>query len=786
MALAAPALVAQQSDRPTVAPLPLELVLHVKRLGEYAPMRFSPDSRWLAYTVRDAGRSTSAARRWSLATLARTGVPWSAIGAEVWVTETATGTTRRLLDGVGEDWAPAWSPDGRSVALISNQWPTPRARHHSIEDQLARPWVWNASTGSAHLIADVSVRGFAPQLQWSPDSRRILTTLLPFDTGSSVQACPVDVPLPGCANDGRRVVDATVTVYRAGPSVPADAANGAWSLARPVDVAWLDIATGAVQRVVRNTRVATLRLSPDGHRIAYTVADRFEAPGSQQVLYDLAVLADGQPPRVVAHDIRLNYDGAQFSWGPDGTRLAYRTAGMLAAGELYVVGVDGAAPRLVTGRAHPAWQRYAATGPLWDAAGASLYFADSSSVWRAAANGSGVAEIARLSDRTPTLLEQRPGQLWQLPNSEATVVLARDRQRGASAWFRIELASDSVRCLMETDHYIGGYGPSDGVVVSDDGRQLVYAMENVGKPSDLYETPGIVLSPPRQLTHLNPEFDRYVMGERRLIAWRSLDGETIQGVLLLPSGYEAGTRYPLLTKVYGGAFPTESDANRFGAQHSPVDNLQLFATRGYAVLLPDIPLHREGQVTLDLLKVVLPGVDKAIEEGIADPARLGLFGHSFGGYNTIALLTETTRFGAAVMSAGEADLVASYGQMSPDGTTYGIAGLEHGQFLLNATPWQQPERYLENSPILHLDRVTTPLLIVHGGDDGAVAAHLADEVFVGLRRLGHEVVYAKYAGEEHHQAQWSLANQLDYWDRVIAWFDDHLGGQDAKSDGATK
>ena len=96
------------------------------------------------------------------------------------------------------------------------------------------------------------------------------------------------------------------------------------------------------------------------------------------------------------------------------------------------------------------------------------------------------------------------------------------------------------------------------------------------------------------------------------------------------------------------------------------------------------------------------------------------------------------------------------------------------QFLLNATPWEHPERYLENSRILRLDRVTTPLLIVHGGDDRAVAPFLADEVFVGLRRLGREVVYAKYAGEEHHQAQWSFANQLDYWTRVIAWFDEHL------------
>jgi len=178
---------------------------------------------------------------------------------------------------------------------------------------------------------------------------------------------------------------------------------------------------------------------------------------------------------------------------------------------------------------------------------------------------------------------------------------------------------------------------------------------------------------------------------------------------------------------------------------------------------------------LDLLKAVLPGVDRVVELGIADPARLGLMGHSFGGYNTIALLTETTRFKAAVMSAGLADLVADYGQLNSDGTSYGISVIEHGQFLMNATPWEHAERYLENSPILHLDRVSTPLLIVHGTEDSAVRPNLADEVFVGLRRLGREVVYAKYIGEEHHQEQWRFANQLDYWTRVLTWFDDHLG-----------
>jgi dipeptidyl aminopeptidase/acylaminoacyl peptidase len=75
---------------------------------------------------------------------------------------------------------------------------------------------------------------------------------------------------------------------------------------------------------------------------------------------------------------------------------------------------------------------------------------------------------------------------------------------------------------------------------------------------------------------------------------------------------------------------------------------------------------------------------------------------------------------------------------------------------------------------LYLDRVRTPLLIVHGEEDTGVAPFLADEVFVGLRRLGKEVVYARYAGEEHWEGSWRYADQVDYLTRVLAWFDRHL------------
>src|SRR5208282_721110 len=149
------------------------------------------------------------------------------------------------------------------------------------------------------------------------------------------------------------------------------------------------------------------------------------------------------------------------------------------------------------------------------------------------------------------------------------------------------------------------------------------------------------------------------------------------------------------------------------------------ATRGYAVLLPDAP-QRLGTPMIDLAKTVLPGVTKVIEMGIADPERLGIMGHSYGGYSVLCLIVQTRRFKAAVMSGGFGDLFADYGSIDQLGNSFGVASEEKGQGLMDGTPWDFRDRYLENSPFFYLDRVETPLLILHGSNDTTVPGFLAD------------------------------------------------------------
>ena len=139
----------------------------------------------------------------------------------------------------------------------------------------------------------------------------------------------------------------------------------------------------------------------------------------------------------------------------------------------------------------------------------------------------------------------------------------------------------------------------------------------------------------------------------------------------------------------------------------------------------------------------------------------------------MSLLVETKRFSAAVETDGMADLIGLYGEMEKDGSAFGTSA-ETSQELVGGSPWQFRERYIENSPIFYLDRMETPLLIIHGDRDVTFAPFLGDEIFVGLRRLGKTVNYAKYQGEPHVAS--SRDNLIDMASRILDWFERYVKG----------
>jgi dipeptidyl aminopeptidase/acylaminoacyl peptidase len=748
-----------------VEPLPVEETLSMRSFAAYMRVDFSPDGEWLAYTLQD-NRRRDAQGDERYRSFTRTGAYVFGVGGDIWITSTKTGLSRNVTGVQGNNWSPAWSPDGRHIAFYSDR------------SGQANVWVCEMPTGKLRQVSNAIVRSLANPIQWTPDARQVVVKLLP--EGMTIEEA-ANSEIGERTRNERQLAKSTVIVYGSpkasdqGGSNVSDTVNQqapAWSLTalHLADLAVIAVGSGKTERVVRGSRIAGFWLSPDGSSIAYTIPQKFEAAGSQQTLFDLAVysFSTGQA-RVVAPHIQLDFDGSSVNWSPDGKTLSYRTGGPLAKSNIFVVSATGGESRNLTAAPHPEFANFGIQPPLWDGAGQNVYFIGDNGFWKASLVEGRATEITKIPRRRIEVIALKSGnRLWSPDGGRSTIVSVSDAETKRVGFHKIDLTTGQSSILLEENKYYYD-PPAYGQAVSDDGQRVVYLAQDTQHGQDLWLTDPEFRNLKR-ITQINPQLEKYKMGSARLIEWRSLDGERLQGALLLPPDYQEGKRYPLIVKVYGGASLSEN-LNLFGFDIAPVDNLQLLATRGYAILLPDTKM-RAGTPTADLMKTMLPGVNKVVEMGIADPDRMGLMGHSNGGYSTLSLITQTTRFKAAMMNAGHGDLISLYGQLGKDGTSYGAPIGEF--FYIGKTPWNERLGYVENSPVFFLDRVQTPLLIIHGGADEAVLPFLAGEVFVGLRRLGKEVIYAKYEDEGHWQGVWSYANQVDFVNRMIAWFGERL------------
>jgi dipeptidyl aminopeptidase/acylaminoacyl peptidase len=281
---------------------------------------------------------------------------------------------------------------------------------------------------------------------------------------------------------------------------------------------------------------------------------------------------------------------------------------------------------------------------------------------------------------------------------------------------------------------------------------------------------------------LNSTLAEIADARRMLIEYRGVEGDSLEGVVLLPSGYEDGKRYPLVTWVYAGSVFRDTLSFSFEKGSGSALNPQLFTAHGYAVLFPSMPLSGDGVASdpyIDLPKGVIAAVDKVIDLGIADPEQLAVAGHSYGGYSTYTLVSYTNRFKAAIAMDGDANLLTSYAKFDADQRYWdnaqerreGATWSETSQGRMGEPPWSALWRYLRNSPFFYLDRIDTPLLIIQSDMDFVPVIH-GEEMFSGLYRLGKTARFVRYWGEGHVPA--SPANVRDMWSRIYEWLDAYL------------
>ena len=309
---------------------------------------------------------------------------------------------------------------------------------------------------------------------------------------------------------------------------------------------------------------------------------------------------------------------------------------------------------------------------------------------------------------------------------------------------------------------------------AEDADLVLYTREDYDEFPDLWVA-DLDFRDRRKVTEVNPGLlEEFAWGTSELVEWTSDDGIPLQGVLIKPGDYEPGKRYPVLTYFYRFFSQRLHEFNEPVINHRP--SFPIYASDGYVVFLPDVRFE-VGRPGLSSLKSVVPGMKKLVDMGVADPQALGLHGHSWSGYTTAYMVTKTNIFAAAVAGAPVSNMTSAYGGIRWGSGLARAFQYEMGQSRLSGSLWDARSDYIENSPLFYADQVETPLVIMHGDEDGAVPWYQSIELYVALRRLGKHAVFLQYRGEPHHPQEY--ANKLDYSLKMKAFFDHHLKGAPA-------
>ena len=275
----------------------------------------------------------------------------------------------------------------------------------------------------------------------------------------------------------------------------------------------------------------------------------------------------------------------------------------------------------------------------------------------------------------------------------------------------------------------------------------------------------------KKVSNAGEQLTSFTWGKSELVQFKNTDGVALSGILTKPDNFDPTKKYPLIVYIYE---KLSQGLHRF-VEPRPMHSINpsLYASNGYLVLQPDI-VYTIGYPGQSALQCVLPAIQAIVDKGFVNEAAIGIQGHSWGGYQIAYMVTQTNRFKAAAPGALVANMTSAY-----SGIRWGTglprqAQYEHTQSRIGGSLWEQPMRFLENSPIFRIDRVQTPILMLHNDGDDAVPWYQGIEYYLGLRRLGKEVYMFNYNGEPHGIRK--RQNQKDYARRLQEFFDYELKG----------
>jgi len=526
-----------------------------------------------------------------------------------------------------------------------------------------------------------------------------------------------------------------------------------------------------------------VRLADDSLREVEVGPKDRTAIGFDRVPYELEGNLDGRHFQdVYIVDLatgsrRLAVKGCRWYFGPspDGTRLLY-----FDQGHFHTLDMSTGTSRNITEGLPVSFvnheddhnvqdQPYFPHG--WVKVGASVLLSDGWDIWKVPAGGGPGAVALTTDGRKDGIRYRRPFILDPddkgFDLSKPLYVPTYGEWTKKAGYSRIDKGRPRATALVWEDASFGM------LLKAKKAETYVFSRATNLRYGDLYAADA-ALGAGRRLTDVNPQQKDFLWSSGSLLLdYESIKGDKLQAALFLPANYEKGKRYPCIVYIYE---KLSQGLNQYTVPSASGFNRSVYTSNGYAVLTPDIT-YKINDPGMSAVWCVLPAIEAAVDSGVVDKARVGLQGHSWGGYQTAFLVTQTNAFAAAVAGAPLTNMISMYSSIYWNSGSANQPIFESSQGRFKGGYWDNIEAYTRNSPVYWAKNVTAPLVILHNDKDGAVDWNQGIEYYNTLRRLGKPVVMLEYVGENHGLRK--PANQKDYGVRMREFFDHLLMGKPA-------
>lgn len=401
----------------------------------------------------------------------------------------------------------------------------------------------------------------------------------------------------------------------------------------------------------------------------------------------------------------------------------------------------------------------------WTANDASVLLYDKFDIWEVRPDGSGAHMITNGDGRKNEITFRYRGldpDETTVPAGRPLLLSAVDDRTRASGYYRIAslAATAAPEKVIMLDKAFGA------LTKAKKADTVVYTLSRFEEFPDLWVS-DTTFKDMKRVSNANPQASEYLMGRSELIDYVNADGKKLRAILTKPENFDPSKKYPLMVYIYE---ELTAGLHTYNAPNVGTSiNIPRYVSNGYVVLRPDI-VYETGYPGQSAEKCVIPAVQTVLAMGFIDPKRIGIQGHSWGGYQITYLVTRTNMFAAVEAGASVSNMISAYGGIRWGTGMSRAFQYEKTQSRIGAPPWDAPLQFIENSPIFWVKKVQTPYLTIHNDEDDAVPWYQGIEWFTAMRRLGKESYMFSFNGEKHGLRDRS---NMKYWTVHMDEFFDH-------------